>query len=386
MSHSIKRREAFYLAGYDPRGARHYHNLYRNEADLQSKVNGMEIKVSSRKRTAKHIQSWKINSLTDNNMTQTNYHFLEWDDIIRKDWKRSFLSLFTDLLYFLKVYILSGLIVKYGKVSPRQMIAAFYPVVYLLLTLYISSVSWYMSFTYIEAFLPFVLAVVFALFPAYIMMKLLMFVGNNLAVFWLLRIYVFSAEYVFKESKALEERIEEFAEHIAKAVESARENEIDEILIVSHSVGTILTIPILAKALSRTNTAFNNVSILTLGECIPLVSFLKQATAYKESMYLLASQSNLCWLDYTTAIDGACFPLLDYYKHSGVKGVPGKQPQYLSPRFHTLFSKQRYGKLRSNRYLTHFAYMMSTEIAGDYDFFKMTAGDKPLYSYSIKRK
>ena len=384
MSSDIKKREVFYLAGYDPRGARHYHNLYKKESILQSKVNGMDIKVSSRKRIEKHIQRWKIDSYTDNNLTQTNYNFLEWDDIIRKDWKKSFLSLFTDLIYALKIYIFSGLIFKYGKISPVQMIAAFYPVAYLLFTLFVSCMTWYISILYTEEYLPLIVAMIISLLPAYLIMKICMYIGNSLAVFLLLRIYVFSAQYVFEKSDDLEERMDEFAKHIRKVIDSAEENEIDEILIVSHSVGSILAIPILAKALTQTNTSFSNVSIMTLGECIPLVSFIDEATTYKDSMHTLASQPNVCWLDYTTAIDGACFPLLDYYKHSGVHGVFKSKPQYLSPRFHTLFSKQRYGKLRKNRYLTHFVYLMSTEITGNYDFFKMTSGNKSLSNYNIK--
>ena len=111
------------------------------------------------------------------------------------------------------------------------------------------------------------------------------------------------------------------------------------------------------------------------------MSFITKANAYHEDMKILASVESLCWLDYTTAIDGACFPLMDYYKHSGIDIVDSKKPLYLSPRFHTLFSKENYAKLRKNRYLTHFVYLRATDYAGVYDFFKMTAGHQRLCSY-----
>ncbi len=377
------------MAGYDPRGARHYYNLYKKEAALQSKINGMTLDISRRKRTAPHIQSWKIEGHTDGEATQTNYHFLEWDDIIRSDWKKNFISLLLDLLYAVRIYIFSGLIFKYGKLSPTQMIAAFYPVVFVFAVLYLAYLAWYYSFEFSSAFIPFAIALIIAFVAVYIVLSLSMIIGNRLAVFWLLRIYVFSAEYVFKDLVDLESRIDEFATHLSNTIEKAVDNGVDEVLVVSHSVGTIIAIPIMSKAVKKADVPFSkmpHLSMVTLGECIPVVSFIKQANAYREHMKSLTYEKKLCWLDFTSAIDGACFPLLDFYRHSGIEVNKSQKPHYLSPRFHTLFSKKTYAKLRKNRYLTHFLYLMSTEIEGNYDFFKMTAGPKPLSSYIKRRK
>ena len=86
---NIKNREVFYLSGYDPRGARYYHGLYKKESAKQAKVDDVKIVVSSGKRSSKHQQS-----------TQNNYHFLEWDDIIRKRWNSTLLSLFLDFFFY----------------------------------------------------------------------------------------------------------------------------------------------------------------------------------------------------------------------------------------------------------------------------------------------
>jgi len=384
MLNSVKKRETFYIAGYDPRGARHYYNLYKKEAALQSKVNGMTMDISSRKRTDKHMQSWHIKSETGEVKTETNYHFLEWDDIIRKRWHITSFSIFADLYFYMKTYIFTGLIVKFGKLSPNQMAPAFFPVLFLLLTLLFTYFTWSFVSSILSEYINPYMSMIVAGIPAYLFLRLMIWIGNQIAVFWLLRIYVFCAQYVFEDMHTLDKRIDIFAKYIYNSIKDSDQNGIDEILISSHSVGTILVIPVMSKVLvmlGDNKDIINKVSILTLGECLALVSFLDEAKEFKSHMRNVSS-NELLWLDYTAPIDGACFPLLDYYKHSGVEG---KTPIYLSPRFHTLYDKKHYLKLKKDRYITHFLYLMATDIQGDYDYFKMTAGHKRLSIHHPQR-
>ena len=383
----MRKRETFYLAGYDPRGARQYYNLYKKEAALQEKVNAMHMDITARKRSDAHMQSWQITSSSkiDENLfsTHTTYHLLEWDDLVRKVWKKNMLSLFKDLLYVLQRYVFTGIIFKYAKRAPTQMIAAFYPVFYLFTALYLSYLLFSFFFSFLSLYLHVLLSLCFSFVSAYALMRFFLFLGNKMAVFWLLRIYLFALKYVYEEDSALEERLEAFAKNIRNTLLASGKNAVDEVLIVSHSVGTIIAIPIMAKVLQAglSKEALSKVSIMTLGECIPIVSFLPNAYEYHEQMSSLASAKSLCWVDYTTPIDGACFPLMDYYQHSGLEIEEHKKPLYLSPRFHTLYTKEHYAALRKNRYLTHFIYLHATDYAGAYDFFKMTAGHQRLCSY-----
>jgi len=375
MNKNVKRRETFYIAGYDPRGARHYHNLYKKEAIKQSEINNMKFSISSRKRTETNVQSWQIDTSSQEKHTQTNYHYLEWDDIIRENWKKSFFSLFVDLLFYFKTYILAGRFIKYIKVSPRQMIGIFFPIVYLFLSIAISVLFGNFIFHLLNNIYGIFLGSIGAIILIYLLFEL----GNRLALFWLLRIFVFSGRYVFEEMKTLEERLEQFSTHLAKVIDEAKENNIDEVLLASHSVGAILTIPLLEKTLNKLTKSIDiELSILVLGECIPLVSGINKAKDYKEKMTFLAKREDLFWLDYTTVIDGACFPSLNYFSDAKINIEKQKNFHFLSPRFHTLFSKEKYNKMRKNRYLTHFVYLMATEYEGKYDFFKMTAGHQFL--------
>ena len=388
MSERVKKRVTFYIEGYDPRGARHYYKLYKSEAGKEAEKEGNSIEISERSRTGEHIQSCRIvhrSSGDGENVleTATEYHFLEWDDIIRRHWGSSIISVYRDLLFFMWTYMPNGLILKLGRLAPYQMIAAFYPVIYLLgAPLMAGAVGYYLYDAMASMHL--LLGVLSGAAAFWGIMRLSILIGNRIAVFWLLRIYAFCAQYGYGDVPELDARIERFAERIAQTLSRMEEEEIDEVLVVSHSVGTIVAIPILAKALERSgigDEALKRLSVLSLGECIALVSFMPKATAYRESMRYLITAPNFCWLDYTSAIDGGCSVQLDFYKHSGVLVERPDTPRYLSPRFHTLYTPQSYAVLSRNKYLAHFLYLMATEKDGGYNYIKMTSGHRRLCDY-----
>lgn len=386
---SVKKRVTFYIEGYDPRGARHYYKLYKDEARKEGRKEGMSIDISERKRTGKHTQSCQViyrgsEDSEQVQVTETDYHFLEWDDIIRRHWGSSILSVYRDLFFFMWTYMPNGLIVKLGKLAPFQMIAAFYPVVYLLGIPLIAATVGYHLYTYAASFHT-VLAAIFGIAAFWGILRGSIFIGNKIAVFWLLRIYAFCAQYGFGDVPELEERIESFADQIAQTLQTIEEKEIDEVLVVSHSVGTIIAIPILAKAIERSGIgeeALKRVSVMSLGECIALVSFMPKATAYREAMRRLISSPHFCWLDYTSVIDGGCSAQLDFYKHSGIAVERSDAPRYLSPRFHTLYLPETYAAISRNKYVVHFLYLMATEKDGDYNYIKMTAGHRRLCEWT----
>ena len=45
-----------------------------------------------------------------------------------------------------------------------------------------------------------------------------------------------------------------------------------------------------------------------------------------------------------------------------------------SPRFHTLFGRERYQQLRRDKRRMHLQYLLAGELPGGYDFFRLTAG------------
>ena len=368
----VRKRVVYYLSGFDPRGVRLYHSIYKKHAHEQSKINGIEMQISSRKKIHNHLFEWDIKANDNGVKVETTYKFLSWDDIIRHEWSSGLFSYYKDLLYFFIVYIFNGLFVTYIKASPKQIIAAFYPALYLLLALFLALYAGSKFYFWWNNWLAIIPSFTLAFLILYLFEK----IGEKIGVFWLLRIYAFSARWGRDEITAIEERIDIFAKELALTLEK---EDADEVLLVSHSVGTILAVSVVARALEQTEK-WSKFGMVTLGECIPLVSFQPDAHSYRKELQAIANREDIYWLDYTAPIDGACFPLHDFMKSSSITPKKADIPIYLSPRFHKLFDKLHYKKLRRDWYTTHFLYLMSTDKLGEYDYFALTAGSQRLRS------
>lgn len=387
MSKSIKKREVFYISGYDPRGARHYYGLYKEHLLKQNRLNGLNATLSKRKTNG--ISSfWEITAHTDTHDVETKYTFLAWTDIIVENWSKSIADMVNNFNYSVSAYIFTGLIFKYAKLSIKQMMAGLYPALYTLLLFVLMLFTGFEIEKIFADYMPLYIAVALAFVGMYFLLGIGVKIGKSIAVFWLFNIYTLSVKWSRGNLPNLEKKIDTFADEVFLVMQEAQKNKIDEVLIVGHSVGTMLSVPLIATVLRRCEENGIDGSILkllTLGETIPLISIQKEAKSYREDLQYLAHKDGFVWLDYTSKIDGTCFPMLDPILSAGLTREKEKGPIILSARFHTLYTKENYKKLRYKWFDVHFWYIMSSDIAGDYDYFRMTAGNKPLEQTVIRK-
>ncbi|PSJ48061.1 hypothetical protein C7H85_04545 [Zobellella endophytica] len=378
---TVRQRQVFYLSGFDPRGAGHYHRLYKTQAAGQKAVNGLDIKVSRRQRLGADAHQWWLEA----GHTRSRYTFLSWDDIIRAHWAKSWWAILGDLFYCLWAYFANGLIFTFARASYKQMLAGLYPFLYITATLVLawlagSGLCRLVQTLPVPPSLATGLGLTAGTLAGLLILAAAKRLGNRSAVFWLLRIYAFSAKWGKGRLPELEPRMAAFGERIRAALADERN---DEVLVVAHSVGTMLVLPIIARVLAQTDRrllANRRLVLITLGQCIPLISFQPGARDYRRDLQQLGQDPDLLWLDYTAPTDGACFPLLDPLSASGLEAAPDCGPYILSPRFFTLYHADRYRKLRRAWYTMHFLYLMATDKPGPYDYFAFTAGSSPMAS------
>jgi len=372
----IKEREVFYIAGYDPRGHRYYYSLYKKNAKKQSKINKLNLKISKTKKIDDNIFSCEI---TSNQNTQTTYNFFSWNDIVKKNWTEGFIKNFIDTIYFIKMYLLSGIFIRFTKESRPQLIAGLFPLIYLSSTIFVLSYFTYESFIFFSTYFHKILALVLAFVIFVLGLKLIDNIANKIAVFWLSRIYAFCARWSEKKILGIDERVEYFSKHIFQKIKE-NNNSQKEFLLTAHSVGTILAINIansVIKKCKEENIDYSNFKLLTLGHCIPLVSYQRASKIHKSTLKELGKTKNFIWLDYTSKIDGACF-CVDPIVSSGLQRRKDCGPVLLSPRFFKLFKKENYKKIKRDKYKAHFLYLMASDLTENYDYFDITAGNKAL--------
>ncbi|WP_257939166.1 DUF829 domain-containing protein [Campylobacter lari] len=371
MDKLCQKRDVFYIAGYDPRGYRHYYAMFKKNLAEQNTLLNYDYTLSKAQINA--YAFWQIQTP----YTNTTYTFLGWNDIVKKNWSEGIKDALSDCYSFFRIYTITGLFLKFGKESPHQLITGYYPFFYVLLSLIFTLFCAFGSLFYLQNFhivlgiLAFILSLVF-------LPKMLYKLGKKLAVFWIARICSFCANWEKNSQGELELRMDDFARVIFEKLKENVNDKNYELILSAHSVGTVLCINVLAKVLrkcEKENVSFKNLKVLTLGECIPLVSYQKRSFEFRKDLEYLGSK-NLIWYDFTSIIDGACFAQVDFVRTSGVKAQ--FSPKYLSAKFHTLYKNKDYKKIKKDKYKAHFLYLFATQIQGVYNFFEFIIGKNKL--------
>ncbi|EPP8196178.1 DUF829 domain-containing protein [Campylobacter lari] len=371
MDKLCQKRDVFYIAGYDPRGYRHYYAMFKKNLVEQNALLNYDYTLSKAQVNA--YAFWQIQTP----YTNTTYTFLGWNDVVKKNWSEGIKDALSDCYSFFRIYTITGLFLKFGKESPHQLITGYYPFFYMLLSLIFTLFCAFGSLFYLQNFhivlgiLAFILSLVF-------LPKMLYKLGKKLAVFWIARICSFCANWEKNSQGELELRMDDFTRVIFEKLKENVNDKNYELILSAHSVGTVLCINVLAKVLrkcEKENVSFKNLKVLTLGECIPLVSYQKRSFGFRKDLEYLGSK-NLIWYDFTSIIDGACFAQVDFIRTSGVKAQ--FSPKYLSAKFHTLYKSKDYKKIKKDKYKAHFLYLFATQIQGVYNFFEFIIGKNKL--------
>jgi Lipase (class 3) len=366
----VTKRQVFYLSGFDPRGAAFYHRLYQEESALQVKLLRANIEVSPRTRQSNLVNQWTVKAdWSEPIATQTNtdYFFLNWDDIVRQYWEANLLKLAWISIPSYWQYMRCGAFSNIQKNHRGPFFSAIYPMLILFLLVLASAFLGLLVASFISQ--PVIAGAVGLAFTAACLnygAKLI----NQWGVFWLLRTYLFVFRMGLDNSAMMLERLDDFVKFIKQ---TQLENPADEILLVGHSVGTIMAVHLAAMYAEQHPNLATKIKLITLGQCIPLLSGMPQATLFNQHFNQLQNQAESSWVDYVARADSLAFCDEQHL----LKPEP-RQPSIRVVRFFNMFEPKRYEQIKKNKLRLHFQYIMATEKLGDYDYFSITAGALPL--------
>ena len=375
----VARRRVFYLPGYDPFHPRRYRELYRKESLQQAEISGYEISISPRRGEGSY--GWLIESTQDGLHTSTEIQVLVWQDIVKASMDQGIAGTYAQLARTAWVYIGSGALWRLMRLRKGPMIAALYPVVFLLGQLAIALLIGFGLYQALTHWIPeyMTMRLVFGLASIGVIVSVLkVFQRYDAKVFayYLMHDYAFSAQSKGRNPTELEERMRGFA----KQIEDALRSDVDEVLIVGHSSGAHLGVSILADMVragclaNRTPT----LSFLSLGQVVPMVSFLPDAARLRADLRLMGKQNEIQWVDVTAPGDGCAFALCDPVAVSGMTDAETTKPLVISAAFTQTLSADRWKALRWRFFRLHFQYLCAFDNVGDYDYFRITAGPLTL--------
>lgn len=378
-----RRRRVFYIPGYDPIHPRRYRELYRRESTRQAAISGYEIALSGR--LGGESYGWSVTSTQDGHQVATEVDVLTWSDIVRESMSDSIGATYLQLVRTAWVYIASGTLWRLMRLRKGPVIAALYPVAVLLLeglaALLLGGLVAAVVLTLWGGLLPVIwLRWPMALAPAVAVvtacLRWFRRHDGKIYAWYLMHDYAHTASLRGALPPALSTRLVTFRKQIAAALRE----DVDEVLVVGHSSGAHLGVSVLADLIRSGEVPEGGpaLSFLTLGQVVPMVSFLPAADDLRRDLAWLSTRDELTWVDVSAPGDGCTFALCDPVAVTGVAPEGQRWPLVLSAAFSQTLSPERWQKLRRRYFRLHFQYLCAFDHPGDYDYFRITAGPMTL--------
>jgi hypothetical protein len=380
----VRRRHVLFFGGFDPKGASWYHALYQRHAALQAGVNGLPIEVGARRRDASARQYWSARGAPPGEeVCESCIEVVSWDATVRRHWPRHGLRLMAEMAVAYARVIGNGIpqLIKVGRIAPRTLFAMMYPLLFFVLgmaaCLLVSVLGGWIAFAlWGSTLVSIVVAALLLSGCGWMMLRIERWLDTGL----LARIYAFVARYGVRGLPELDRIVADAAARIALL---AREPDIDELLVVGYSVGSILATRAMAlalPALADRDGQCPQLALLTLGNCIPLLGLFPQALDYRRELGALASSRIIRWVDVSSPTDWGSFALLNPIEVCEIEVTEKGSgwPLMTSPRFHTLFDSASYRAMIGDKHRMHTQYLMASEKPGRYDYFAITAGPMSL--------
>lgn len=379
----VRKRRVFYIPGYDPIHPRRYRELYRTESAAQAKISGYRIAVSPKQGGG--VYGWHVTADIGTPVV-ADVEVLVWSDIVRDSMSNSIPATYLQLLRTAWTYIASGALRRLMWLRKGPVIAALYPVGMLFAQLLLALVVGGLAGRGVLAGLALVWdapGLVSSLIWWPIFLTLTVWIlrwfkkkDGKFYAYYLMHDFAYSANWNGANPPELEARMAEFGDTIAGALQG----DVDEVLVVGHSSGAHLAVSILADLIRAgqvpaTGPAFG---FLSLGQVVPMVSFLRDAQRLRADLAFLSLSDELTWVDVTAPGDGCAFALCDPVAVSGVAPVGQKWPLVISAAFTQSLSAQRWKELRWKFFRLHFQYLCAFDRPRDYDYFQITAGPLTL--------
>lgn len=376
----VLRRRVFYIPGYDPIHPRRYRELYRKESKRQSDTSGYNIEIEGKKSGGPY--GWNIIAEIDDQITHSVLDVLVWSDIVRDSMASDIPRTYLQLVKTAWIYLSTGALFRLMRLRKGPILAALYPVFMLGLQLLLSiAAGWTIGLIGARVLsgtelLPSVWFWVSLCVIPVLMVRRFKARDGKYFAYYLMNDFAFSAKDKGAVAPELIGKIDEF-----KALIGASLNEdLDEVLVVGHSSGAHLAVSILADLVREKNIQRDGpqLSFLSLGHVVPMVSFLPNAKRLRGDLHLLSTRTDLTWIDVTAPGDGCSFALCDPVGVSGVAPDNQKWPLVFSAAFTQSLSPERWKELRWRFFRLHFQYLCAFDRPKDYDYFQITGGPLTL--------
>ena len=360
----VTKRLVFHIGGYDPitppDGAyrRFQRELKRFERSwsVTGSVGASEVGTDE--------MMWTVTTTGPNWRVDSEYHLVRWDDVIQAQscepwWRRLPLG----ILAFLD-FIVAGAALRYFRANWQYGVFFLYPFV-LFFVLAGSAIAAGILLGRKDALIGAALGMTtFAV--------LMVGPWRWLHLAPLFDDWIFSRNYIRNGSPILTERLERIAK---KVIETAARSNVDEILLVGHSLGAVLTVDLIDKILLLQPTlglGRPRVALVTIGSSVLKIGLHRHAVEFRKQVERIASAPGIFWGDYQARVD-----IMNFYDTNplGEMGMPARsQPVVRLVEIGRMLEHTMYRQLRLRFFRLHCQFISGNDRRADYDYFMLVCG------------
>ena len=362
----VAKRLVFHLGGYDPITShaaaqrRFVRELGRFEVTWSVKTSIDSLQESVDQATCRVITrgpDWQV---------ETAYHVVRWDDVIENFgrqtiWRRIALGIiaFVD-------FILAGAF--WGYLRTSLYYAGFFLYPFVMFDTMIAAAIWAAVVAWKKS------GSVAVGIAAGLLMLAALFLGpwrwfhlNTLFDDW-----IFARDYIRNSNATLDRKFDGIAREIVAAAHGAAA---DEILIIGHSLGAVLAIDLLDRALQldrRLGATGTPVTLLSIGSSVLKIGLHRGATRFRAATERVARAPGIFWGDYQSRID-----IMNFYNTDPMAEMSlttEREPVVRFIEFSRALQRRVYLRIRLRFYRLHCQFISGNDKQTSYDYFMLVCG------------
>jgi hypothetical protein len=362
----IAKRLVFHIGGYDPITSHvsAQRRFVREIARFQ-RTWSVKAAVDGLRDTADQIQ-WNVTATGPDWRVETDYHLIRWHDVIEAFGRRSIGSRIPlGILAFLD-FVLAGTLWRYLLTNWRYAGFFLYPFVMFGLLVAVAFLIGVFAFK-ITASIPVAIGGGLIGFAAVLAGPWRWLHLGELFDDW-----IFSREYIRCGNSEIEQRLDRLA---AELVAAASNSDADEILVIGHSLGAVLAVDLLDRALKLDPELGGTkipVTFLSVGSSILKIGLHPRAIRFRATMERVAKSRAIFWGDYQALVDP-----LNFYKSRPMAemGLSTENEATIRVvRFSRMLDNDIYRRIRLHFFRLHCQFVSGNDKRTSYDYFMLICG------------
>jgi hypothetical protein len=372
---AVSKRLVFHVGGYDPitphAGAqrRFVRELARFQLtwSVKATIDGLHEGADQTK--------WSVATTGPNWQVETDYRLVRWDDVIETFSRRTmFWRIPLGIVAFLD-FVASGALWAYLRTNWQYAVFFLYPFVMLGALVLVSVLIGVLAVKAGGSVLVGIVASVLLL------AALLVGPWRLLHLNALFDDWIFSREYVRRGNSILEQRLNRLA---AEIVAAANDRDVGEILVIGHSLGAVLAVDLLDRALTldpALGARNSPVAFLTIGSSVLKIGVHNGATRFRAAVARVALSPTIFWGDYQARVD-----IMNFYNINPMAWMvlpPEDGPVIRLVEFGRMLEHATYRRIRLKFYRLHCQFISGNDKRAPYDYFMLVCGPVSAKSQTL---